>query len=73
MPIMKFRCGDCGKEFAKIYFSSQHAPKACTLCGAENLEELGPAFPVEEAVSQRPMCMTCDACEDSMCEYLTGS
>ncbi|MGD9819507.1 MAG: zinc ribbon domain-containing protein, partial [Desulfomonilaceae bacterium] len=44
MPITKYRCLDCGKEFSKIYFSLDHAPTKCTVCGASNIVEAGPTF-----------------------------
>lgn len=70
MPIGKFQCHECGKEFAKIFFNEANAPRTCPVCGAENVEAIGPAFPEEEGVNNRPLCMTCDSCESGVCDPL---
>jgi putative FmdB family regulatory protein len=63
MPALKYKCNDCGKEFAKIFFSVSHVPRACPVCKAENLEELGPAFTVDREQLTRALCVSCDTCE----------
>ena len=41
MPILKFQCINCGKEFAKIFVDSSAPPKSCPVCGASSLEVSG--------------------------------
>jgi putative FmdB family regulatory protein len=67
MPILKFRCNDCGKEFAKILFTEAAIPKECPVCGAGNPEELGSVFGGESGLSQRRLCTSCDSCGDEGC------
>jgi putative FmdB family regulatory protein len=71
MPILKFRCRDCGKEFAKIIVKAEQAPRSCPVCGAEDLAVAGPAFEGAEEMTRRPMCMTCDSCGEQACDHLT--
>jgi putative FmdB family regulatory protein len=69
MPILKYQCRDCGNEFAKIFFDPKDAPRACPVCGAEELRELGEAFDYEGISPQRRACISCEACgeEEAMC------
>jgi putative FmdB family regulatory protein len=68
MPIMKYRCDGCGKEFAKIFFTVGAAPQNCPVCGAPEIAQLGAAFPEETGATKRPLCMTCeDGCEGGSC------
>lgn len=60
MPIKRYRCRACGKEFAKIFFQADQAPRACTVCHAEDLEDLGQAF--EASCSPRFACASCATC-----------
>jgi putative FmdB family regulatory protein len=64
MPILKYRCGDCGKEFAKIIVNEQYVPFECPVCGSKELAENGAAFNVDPAQMERALCMSCDSCED---------
>ena len=65
MPIMKYNCLDCGKEFSKIFFSDGHAPRSCTVCGSENIVGAGSTFKEDEALAKRVLCASCDSCSDS--------
>jgi putative FmdB family regulatory protein len=69
MPILRYECGDCGKEFAKIFFNLEDAPKVCPVCGAEDLRELGRAFDYEAKSLERAACVSCETCgeEDASC------
>ena len=40
MPILNYKCTQCGKEFAKILMSLENAPKNCPVCDAEDLVEV---------------------------------
>ena len=64
MPILKFQCGDCGKEFAKIFFDPGDAPRTCPVCGATGLREAGEAFEYDAESLERPACVSCEACEE---------
>ena len=44
MPILKYKCAGCGKEFAKIFFNPEDAPRHCPVCGDGNIEEVIPAL-----------------------------
>ena len=48
MPILSYRCQECGKEFSKIFFGPEHAPRTCPVCGTHNLTEIGPTFEADE-------------------------
>jgi putative FmdB family regulatory protein len=63
MPILNFKCGDCGKEFAKIFFDPETAPKACPVCGGANLSAIGQAFDPNARSEQGLLCTSCDTCE----------
>ncbi len=67
MPVLKYKCNDCGKEFAKIFFSVPNAPRACPVCHAENIEEIGPAFTVDQDRLRRALCVSCETCETGSC------
>lgn len=67
MPILNYRCQECGKEFAKILLNPDSAPKRCPVCGAAGPVELGPAFRQDTLSLERTMCMSCDSCDDSTC------
>lgn len=73
MPILKYRCLDCGKEFSKIFFSEQNAPSACTVCQSANIVEDGNAFKYDEASVSRALCMSCDSCADDSCGHVRQS
>jgi putative FmdB family regulatory protein len=75
MPILKYRCSACGKEFAKIFFNPEAAPRACPVCGAKDPIEIGLAFDSSGQSMARAMCGSCDACEgdDASCGHGTGS
>jgi putative FmdB family regulatory protein len=67
MPVLKYKCNDCGKEFAKIFFAEPNAPRACPVCHAENIAELGPAFTVDKERLRRALCVSCETCETGTC------
>ncbi len=73
MPITKYRCLDCGKEFSKIYFSLENAPTKCTVCGASNIVEAGPTFRDDSELAERILCMSCDSCSDDDCGSVRSS
>ncbi|MCA1959180.1 MAG: zinc ribbon domain-containing protein [Desulfomonile sp.] len=60
MPITRYRCRSCGKEFVKIFFEPENAPRACTVCGAVDLEDMGPAF--DATARPRFACASCISC-----------
>ena len=64
MPILKYRCSGCGKEFAKIVFYPENSPRSCPVCGTGAPEELGDAFEADEYALKRPACVSCDNCGD---------
>lgn len=63
MPILRYQCTHCGKEFAKIFSRQEDAPRKCPVCHAENPVELGPAFQYDHQMIQRALCTSCDSCE----------
>lgn len=65
MPILKFHCNDCEKEFAKIFFSPEQAPKTCTVCGSENIREQGAAFHADAQTAARSLGASCDPTGES--------
>lgn len=62
MPITKYECGDCGKEFAKIFFEASEAPDKCPVCGAANIRELGEAFTYDAGMLNRVIGADCGSC-----------
>lgn len=62
MPILKYRCNSCGKEFPKILVDPAQAPSGCPVCGAVEIEELGAAFNAENVSLERLLCQSCDSC-----------
>lgn len=66
MPIPKYRCRECGKEFAKILVNLENAPRQCPVCRASELEEIGPAFEHNMSSQQRLSCASCDACGEEL-------
>ena len=68
MPIMNYKCNDCGNEFPKFVFSPEHAPHQCPACGSPQPGIVGgEAFNVDEKDMIRRSCMSCDACGESLC------
>jgi putative FmdB family regulatory protein len=67
MPILKYRCTDCGKEFAKILLNPGAVPKECPVCGAGGLEESGEAFEARGGSGQRAQCTSCEECSVEGC------
>jgi putative FmdB family regulatory protein len=63
MPIMKYTCRSCGKEFAKIFFSPENAPKRCPVCGGDNVQEKGPAFDAGARPLSSLICTSCEGCD----------
>lgn len=63
MPVLKYRCNHCGKEFAKIFLTPETAPRECPVCRAPKPEALGPAFHYDAQMIKRAVCTSCDACE----------
>jgi len=64
MPINRYKCRECGKEFSKIFFTAENAPRDCPVCRATNLDELGPAFQADEQMARRVMGVSCETCAD---------
>lgn len=64
MPISKFKCHECGKEFAKIFVDAKNAPQQCPVCGASEPEEMGPAFHVDKKQIERLSCTSCEGCAE---------
>lgn len=64
MPILNYKCRECGKEFAKIFFAEGNAPRECPVCRASRLEELGAAFNPDRGSLERQMCASCETCGD---------
>ncbi|MBI5248969.1 MAG: hypothetical protein HY912_05690 [Desulfomonile tiedjei] len=73
MPILSYRCKECGKEFAKILLNPNRPPRSCPVCGAAEPEELGPAFSQDMISLERMMCSSCDSCGDSSCGVAPAS
>jgi putative FmdB family regulatory protein len=74
MPILKFRCAGCSKEWAKIMMDPQDAPRNCPVCGSANLEEIGPAFSYEGKSLERLMSVNCGTCgEEGFCGPVPSS
>ncbi len=62
MPIPRFQCQECGKEFAKIIVNPNNRPQACPACGAGALREMGPAFPETDRRFADALCASCESC-----------
>jgi putative FmdB family regulatory protein len=67
MPISKFRCSKCAKDFAKIFFRPEDAPGRCPVCGAPDPIEVGPAFSYEGKSLDRLMSVACGTCGEEHC------
>jgi putative FmdB family regulatory protein len=67
MPILNYRCEECGKEFSKIFFNQEYAPRKCPVCGTEHLSEVGPAFEADERSTARTFGVSCAGCGDDSC------
>jgi putative FmdB family regulatory protein len=65
MPIISYKCRECGKEFSKIFFKPEDAPRECPVCSAANLQELGAAFQSDEQMARRVMGVSCEGCVDA--------
>ncbi len=74
MPINKYKCKDCGKEFSKIVISPEKAPSQCPVCGAPEPEEIGAAFNPDAKLAERLSCVSCDSCtEEAGCSAVRPS
>jgi len=73
MPIKSYKCRQCGKEFSKIFFTAENAPRECPVCRGSNPEDLGSTFQADEQTAQRVMSGSCEACADADCCGSTGS
>lgn len=73
MPIINYKCKECGKEFSKIFFTAENAPRQCPVCGASNPEELGPTFQADEQTARRVMGVSCESCVDAGSCSVSGS
>ncbi|MEI8182870.1 MAG: FmdB family zinc ribbon protein [Desulfomonile sp.] len=74
MPILKYKCNECGKEFTKIFVNPEKAPRECPVCGSANPEEVGAAFNAEDKSLDRFFCVSCDSCGDeSACSLPEGA
>ncbi len=67
MPILSYRCQKCGKEFSKIFFSPERAPRSCPVCGAHDLEQMGPTFEADEKIAARALGVSCEGCGEDSC------
>ena len=67
MPILSYRCQECGKEFSKIFFNPKGEPRKCPICHGENLAELGPTFQADEKTVVRAFGVSCEGCGDDAC------
>jgi DNA-directed RNA polymerase subunit RPC12/RpoP len=48
--MVKFKCENCGKEFAEHIQESWHTMYTrCPECGSKYIEEIGPGLPTVEA------------------------
>jgi len=65
MPITSYKCRECGKEFSKIFFKAENAPRECPVCGKTDLEELGPTFQGDEQMARRLIGVSCETCVDA--------
>ncbi len=70
MPIINYSCESCGKEFAKIFFDPNDAPKRCPVCDSYTIRELGDAFHADPGMLARYACDSCDSCDT--CETCSG-
>lgn len=66
MPILKYLCHSCGKEFPKIVITPDKAPEKCIVCGAETVEEIGEAFATTAGAVERFFCQSCDTCSGDL-------
>ncbi len=73
MPILKYSCIECGKEFSKIFFSEQYAPTKCPVCASDNISVLGDTFKSDEALASRVLCASCSSCSDDSCGQTRAS
>ena len=67
MPILNYKCNNCGNTFPKLVLAPDNAPRKCPACDSADPEYVGEAFSVDEKDMIRRSCMTCDACGESMC------
>jgi putative FmdB family regulatory protein len=72
MPIVNYKCGSCGKEFAKLFFDEDKAPRVCPVCKSAELEMLGGAFPEDSDTARRFLRASCEECGDD-CGSAPGS
>ena len=67
MPIKSYKCRECGKEFSKIFFTAENAPRECPVCGASSPDDLGQTFLVDEQTAHRVLSGSCETCGDGDC------
>lgn len=63
MPIINYKCNDCGKDFAKIFVEPNGAPKICPVCSSTTITELGSAFSTDFNAFARLSCESCGTCD----------
>jgi putative FmdB family regulatory protein len=73
MPILNYKCHECGKEFAKILLNPDDAPRSCPVCGSLDPAEAGQAFSQDASSTERMMCTSCDSCGDTLCGIPSSS
>ncbi len=44
MPIYEFKCGQCGKEFESLVFSSNEDPVTCPVCSSTETRKILSVF-----------------------------
>lgn len=66
MPILKYKCLECGKEFAKIVLKPEDAPETCLVCEGGRLEVGGPAFGPNTRSLGSLMCDSCETCDTTI-------
>ncbi|MFH0821212.1 MAG: hypothetical protein V2B18_00545 [Pseudomonadota bacterium] len=62
MPIPKFNCRSCGKEFAKIVVKPEYMPRNCPVCGSEDIVGDSEAFISNGRYADMGSCLSCESC-----------
>lgn len=63
MPIINYKCNECGKNFAKIFSELKNAPKSCPVCSSTAITDLGSAFTTDVNAFARLACESCSTCD----------
>jgi|UniRef100_A0A7C4EUC5 putative FmdB family regulatory protein len=62
MPIYEFKCSNCGKEFERLMFASDHSQPECPVCGSTDTSKILSVF----------SCTGLDAQAQSSCGKTSG-